>query len=97
MGIIEIIVYGGQYYKNFLIYTNMKYIYFGAEWCGPCKSIKPNVRSSDKSIQIVDVDTDPDMATQYGIRSVPSLIGIENGVAVERYAGAPSIMGFLTK
>jgi thiol-disulfide isomerase/thioredoxin len=75
----------------------MKYIYFGATWCGPCQHIKPLVTSSSKVIQIVDVDTNTELANKYNVRSVPTLIGVIDDRVQVRYSGATDISNFLKK
>lgn len=75
----------------------MQYIYFTAEWCGPCKMIKPKVQSSGKPIQIVNVDSDNELANKYNIKSIPAIIGLEGGQVVERHIGAPAILSLLEK
>ena len=70
-----------------------KYIYFGASWCGPCKQVKPMVIQSSKNIQIVDVDNNAELSMKYGIRSVPTLVEVnDTGDAINRYTGSPAIM-----
>lgn len=73
----------------------MDYIYFGAEWCAPCKQIKPLVMSSGKQIQILDVDSNQELAKKYQVRSVPTIVGIEGDTVVDRYSGQQQIQTFL--
>ena len=65
--------------------------YFTATWCGPCKSFKPvmnEVAGEGYSIQFVDVDQNQELASKYGVRSVPTTVIEENGVEVDRFVGA---------
>ena len=65
--------------------------YFTATWCGPCKAFKPvmnEVAGEGHSIQFIDVDENQTLATQYGVRSVPTTVIEENGVEVDRFVGA---------
>jgi thiol-disulfide isomerase/thioredoxin len=62
-------------------------IYFGAEWCGPCKTIKPQLLAANLPIRFVDVDLSPQMASHYGIRNIPTIILVMNGEAVKRVVG----------
>jgi len=63
-------------------------IYFGAEWCGPCKAIKPQLQASGLPIKYVDVDASTEMASYYGIRNVPTIILVNNGVASSKLVGS---------
>lgn len=63
-------------------------IYFGAAWCGPCKTIKPQLQSSGLPIRYVDVDVSPDMTNHYNIRNIPTIILVDNNaVVIERKTG----------
>ena len=65
---------------------------FFATWCGPCKMLSPvleKVASEHKDLTVLKVDVDEvgDVATQYGIRSIPTLILFEDGKAVDMKLG----------
>jgi len=67
---------------------------FWAEWCGPCKLIGPVVEELAKDyegkavIGKVDVDNNPGVSAQYGIRSIPTLLIFKNGEIVDKQIGA---------
>lgn len=67
---------------------------FHAEWCGPCKSMAPELkklvdRMGDRLRVIkVDVDRNPDTAAHYGIQGVPTLILFHQGRQLWRQSGA---------
>lgn len=66
---------------------------FFAEWCGPCKSLAPIIQQfagnySEKVRVIkIDVDKNPNVASQYQIQGVPTLILFKNGKPVWRQSG----------
>ena len=74
--------------------------YFTATWCGPCKAFKPvmtEIKNEGYSIQMIDVDENKDLASQYGVRSVPTTVIEENGLEVSRFIGAISKAQVLAK
>ena len=65
--------------------------YFSATWCGPCKSFKPvmnEIANEGYSVQFIDIDQSPNIATQYNVMSVPTVIIEENGSEVDRFVGS---------
>jgi thioredoxin 1 len=69
-----------------------KIIYFTASWCAPCKALSPIMDSLQGQINFdkIDVDSNTDLSTQYGVRGVPSLVLVENGKEVSRLTGVQS-------
>ena len=64
--------------------------YFTAGWCGPCQRFKPimqEVANEGHSVQFIDIDLERDVAQQYNVRSVPTVVIEENGVEVDRVGG----------
>jgi thioredoxin 1 len=73
---------------------------FSATWCGPCKVLAPiinEVKGQFPNVNFIDYDIDEaySEATQYGIRSVPTVIIEKNGVEVERFTGTSSKMAYV--
>ncbi len=62
-----------------------------AEWCGPCQQLKPIVKQmaadTAATVVTVDIDTLPDVAREWQVRSVPTLLLFVNGEPVERLMG----------
>ena len=67
---------------------------FFATWCGPCKMIAPTIDELSKELEgkvavyKVDIDKSPDIAAQYGVSSVPTLIVFEDGMQKNYAVGA---------
>lgn len=64
-------------------------LYFSAEWCGPCKMIKPIVQGlqSQMSVTFIDADHSPDTCKTWNVRNVPTLLVIKNSVEIGRLVG----------
>ena len=66
---------------------------FSAAWCGPCRAMAPALeafaahRTDDLAVLKIDIDEAPDLATRYGIRSVPTLMLFQDGKPVAVHAG----------
>jgi thioredoxin 1 len=69
---------------------------FWAAWCGPCKMIAPIIDELAKEyagkmkIGKVDVDTNPKVATEYGVMSIPTIIFFKKGKVMNQLVGAAS-------
>tara|TARA_A100000172_G_scaffold64246_1_gene43705 strand:+ start:205 stop:450 length:246 start_codon:yes stop_codon:yes gene_type:complete len=66
-----------------------KILYFSAAWCGPCKTLGPIMESASGQVnyQKVDVDSNPELSAKYGIRNIPTMVLVENGVEIKRKVG----------
>ena len=67
---------------------------FWAEWCGPCKMIAPMLdelateKLGKLKVGKVDVDSNQELASQFGIRSIPTLLLFKGGAVKEQIVGA---------
>ena len=69
---------------------------FWAEWCGPCRMISPVIEELYKDFQDkaiigkVNVDSESDISTKYGITSIPTLLFFKDGEIVDKHIGPAS-------
>ena len=66
---------------------------FWAPWCGPCRMVVPMVEEiakerPDIKVGKINVDENPELATRFGIMSIPTLVVMENGKIVNQAMGA---------
>ena len=73
---------------------------FWAAWCGPCRMLSPIVdevaeERTDVKVGKVNVDEQPDLAAEFGVMSIPTLLLFENGKLVRQAVGARPKSGVL--
>lgn len=80
-------------FRNAIRQQGVTLVEFGAKWCPPCKVLLPILdelqqEEGDRvSILQVDCDESPDMASQFGVMSMPTVIVFHNGEPVDKFIG----------
>lgn len=68
---------------------------FYADWCGPCRMMTPIIEQTkkdlgtDATVLKINIDNNQEVARQYGIRSIPTLLIFKEGNVVWRQSGVP--------
>ena len=88
MKVIEI---GKNFEEEVLKNSGKVLVDFNADWCGPCRMLRPVLdevsENSKCKIVSVNVDSERDLALKFGISSIPCLILFDNGKEVKRSVG----------
>jgi thioredoxin 1 len=66
---------------------------FTASWCELCKALSMNLEKAniELPIEVVDIDVHDELAREYGIRSVPTLVMLDENIEVKRIVGSKTI------
>lgn len=74
-----------------------QYLYFSAPWCGPCRMLGPVMQKVNNTIPVqkINVDEQSEIAIQYNVRNIPTVVLLENGQEVKRLVGAKAESEYL--
>ncbi|KAK1284076.1 hypothetical protein QJS10_CPB21g00525 [Acorus calamus] len=81
-------------WQSLVMEGNLVLVEFWAPWCGPCRMIHPTIGELSKEFEgklkcfKLNTDESPDIATQYGIRSIPTIMIFKNGEKKDAVIGA---------
>ncbi len=66
---------------------------FTASWCGPCQGFALNLETASLNlpIELIDIDIHNDIAQEYGVRSVPTLVMLDENTEVKRLIGSRTV------
>jgi thioredoxin-like negative regulator of GroEL len=66
---------------------------FTASWCGPCQGLAMNLETAslDLPIEVIDIDVHGDVAQEYGVRSVPTLVMLDENTEIKRLIGSRTV------
>ena len=67
----------------------MKVLRFTASWCQPCKMLAKTLEDVETQIpiEVIDIDENQELAMDYGIRGVPTLVMLDGDIEVKRVSG----------
>jgi len=77
--------------------SNLVFVDFYADWCGPCKIIAPSIdklaQEFDGTVKFarLNIDDNPDVAQRYGVRSIPTMMIFRKGKPIRTMVGASPI------
>jgi thioredoxin len=92
--IIMATIVNTQSFKELAAQDGLLVVDFFATWCGPCKKLSPILDevaeefAGKANIVKVDIDESEDLAVEFGIRSVPTVLFLKGGQVVDKFVGA---------
>jgi thioredoxin-like negative regulator of GroEL len=69
----------------------MEILKFYSDTCGPCKVLSKRIKEAEIKVKEVNIEDDDDLINKYKIRSVPTLVKIDNGVEIGRFTGVMTV------
>jgi len=95
---MSLIHFNAADFEEALASNSLMMVDFWATWCGPCQRLGPVIEQlaeeyEDQNVIIgkVDVDQEPELARQYGVMTIPTVIFFRDGQELERKVGAMPI------
>ena len=91
---MSVIHINNQNFKNEVLHSDKPVLLdFWAPWCGPCRMVLPIVEEiakerQDIKVGKINVDEEPELAAQFGVMSIPTLVVIKDGKIVRQAMGA---------
>lgn len=90
-------------FNEILENNNVVVAKFGAEWCTPCRTIGPIIERVGKQFEdkakviSIDVEDEPDLATKYKIRNIPTILYFKNGEIKDKSVGSITESDFVDR
>jgi thioredoxin 1 len=91
-----------QFQNEVLNQKDLVFVDFYADWCGPCKMTSPIIEELANEVKEVkfvkvNVDENPDLASQHNIFSIPTFLIFKDGKIVHQFVGVRGKEGFLSE
>jgi thioredoxin 1 len=91
-----------NFQKEVIEEKGLVFVDFYADWCGPCQMTAPIINELAEEVKEVkfvkvNVDENPDLASQYQIFSIPTFIIFKDGQPIHQFVGAMGKEGFLNE
>lgn len=91
---MSVIIVNKENFKEEILNSEKRVLLdFFAEWCGPCRMVAPILSELAEEhpefvIAKVNVDKEPELASEFGVMSIPTLVVLEKGEVINRVTGA---------